>query len=227
MKVSDQMEQPTKSDSPVGRRFGFVLDEGFVGGEDLDNFSASRSRRMNCPKVGGRNKWRISVVPLCTVKAGHEGRLAGRRPHHVRPSGGAQKDPLVDVSGCVRHIRREQQGIVRMRPQQCGDGSPFFFREFAPGNLGDRHMPAIVPSWQLLAKKAQKENEERKTFHIRFAVLALGEDTEAIGRDDDGGGSRQAVHGRAAGPNFAAVAGRPGVDPVVVDVAVEDFEPAA
>src|SRR5437773_4364586 len=58
-------------------------------------------------------------------------------------------------------------------------------------------------------------------------VLAFCKDAKSVGGDDHRGRPRHAMQRRASGPNLASIAGRPGVHPVVVNVAVEDFEPTA
>src|ERR1022692_713207 len=53
------------------------------------------------------------------------------------------------------------------------------------------------------------------------------ENNETICRNDDAGGSLQTMHGRSGCGGASVVARNNGINPVVVDIAIEDLRPLA
>ena len=76
--------------------------------------------------------------------------------------------------------------------------------------------------------KCEGSSKHRPSRLVATSIARIaGKNHEAVGGDDNVRGTGQAVHGRAAGVDPPAVARDDRVDPVVVDIAVEDLQPEA
>src|SRR5204862_1639841 len=83
-------------------------------------------------------------------------------------------------------------------------------------------------SWQAcLGSRARKRSVERGGEESSSSCSLTRENQEAIGGKDGFSRCRHAVHGRPSRENPIAIASNDGIDPVVIDVAVENLEPAA
>src|SRR3954469_7070283 len=81
-----------------------------------------------------------------------------------------------------------------------------------------RRFKFSVSGWQ--------EDAHGKVTRSDAVPLAIDrEDQDAVGRYDERGGLRHAVQARSAGLNGAPIAGSRRVHPVVVNIAVEKFQP--